>query len=49
MDNTETKYTINRTLAYQLQKDAKSNERRQKEERKLARKAEQKRWTKKDK
>ena len=46
MDNVETKFTINRTLAYQLQKDAKSNERRQKEERKLARKAEQKRWVK---
>lgn len=47
MDNVENKVTINRTLAYQLQKDAKSNERRQKEERKLARKQEQKRWMKK--
>lgn len=49
MDNVENKVTINRTLAYQLQKDAKSNERRQKEERKLARKAEQNRWMKKKK
>lgn len=47
MDKQEPKATVNRTLAYQFQKDAKASERREKEQLKLARKAKQSRWANK--
>lgn len=39
-------FKINRTLAYEMQKDAKSNERKEKEARKLKRKEESQKWNK---